>query len=172
MKLKSQKGLAARTLGVSPKRVKFNIVSAEDKKEFSEIISRENIREMVEDGKIKKLPKKGNSRTRANKTLEQKKKGRQQGQGSRKGTSNARLADKTKWIVKLRALRKLLKEMKDNNTLDNKTYRDLYRKSKGNFFRNKKHVLLYIKQHNLAQATEASKTDAKAAAKTKKEAKE
>lgn len=149
MKLKSQKGLASRALGVSPKRVKFQIKTAEDKKEFSEIISRENIRELLQDGKIVKLNKRGNSRTRANKTLEQKKKGRRMGHGSRKGTANARLADKTKWIVKLRAMRALLKDLKEKEMLDTKTYRDLYRKAKGNFFRNKKHILLYIKQNEL-----------------------
>lgn len=157
MKLKSQKSLAARALGVSPKRVKFQIKTAEDKKEFSEIISRENVRELLADGKIVKLNKKGNSRTNANKIAEQKKKGRRQGHGSRKGTANARLKEKTQWITKLRALRKLLKDLKDNETIDGKVYRDLYRKAKGNFFRNKKHILLYIKQHDLAQKKEEAK---------------
>ena len=157
MKLKSQKSLAARALNVSSKRVKFNIQTNEDKKEFSEIISRENIRELVAEGKIKKLNKKGNSRTRANKIASQKKKGRRMGHGSRKGTANARLSDKDKWIVKLRALRKVLKGLKEESRLDSKTYRDLYRKSKGNFFRNKKHLLLYIRQHNLMLKEEDKK---------------
>lgn len=160
MKLKSQKQLASRTLGVSAKRIKFNISSDQDKKEFSEIISRDNIRELLNDGKISKLPVKGNSRTRANKIAEQKKKGRRQGHGSRKGTANARLKDKTKWIEKIRAMRKLLLSLKEEDKIDGKVYRDLYRKSKGNFFRNKKHILLYIKQQDLAKKP-ASETEAK-----------
>ena len=156
MKLKSQKQLASRALGISPKRIKFNIKSDVDKKEFSEIISRENIRELVQEGRISKLPVRGNSRTRANKIAEQKKKGRRQGQGSRKGTANARLSDKTKWIEKIRAMRKLLLNLKESERIDGKVYRDLYRKAKGNFFRNKKHILLYIKQHNLEMKKEDS----------------
>ncbi|MCH8519683.1 MAG: 50S ribosomal protein L19e [Nanoarchaeota archaeon] len=149
MKLKSQKQLASRALGISPKRIKFNINTDVDKKEFSEIISRENIRELVTEGRISKLPVRGNSRTRSNKIADQKKKGRRKGQGSRKGTANARLSDKTKWIEKIRAMRKLLLNLKENEKIDGKVYRDLYRKAKGNFFRNKKHILLYIKQQNL-----------------------
>ncbi|MFT4244787.1 MAG: 50S ribosomal protein L19e [Candidatus Woesearchaeota archaeon] len=157
MKLKSQKQLASRTLGISPKRIKFSINTDVDKKEFSEIISRENIRELVQEGRISKLPVRGNSRTRANKIAEQKKKGRRQGQGSRKGTANARLSSKTKWIEKIRAMRKLLLNLKEGERIDGKVYRDLYRKAKGNFFRNKKHILLYIKQHNLEMKKEDSK---------------
>ena len=165
MKLKSQKQLASRALGISPKRIKFQIKTAEDKKEFSEIISRDNIRELVQDGKIITSNKKGISRTRANKIAAQKKKGRQVGHGSRKGTSNARMKDKTKWIIKLRAMRKLLKDMKDEERVDGKVYRDLYRKAKGNFFRNKKHIILYIKQNELAQKVESKETIKKKEAK-------
>lgn len=161
MKLKSQKQLASRALGISPKRIKFQIKTSEDKKEFSEIISRENIRELVQDGKIKTYNVRGNSRTRANKIAAQKKKGRQMGHGSRKGTANARLKDKTKWIVKLRSMRKLLRDMKEEGKLETSVYRDLYRKAKGNFFRNKKHIMLYIKQHDLAQKVESKKMEAK-----------
>lgn len=71
------------------------------------------------------------------------------GHGSRKGTANARFKTKDKWIIKLRALRKMLREYKSAGRLDNQTYRDLYKKAKGNFFRNKRHMLLYIQQNNL-----------------------
>lgn len=151
MKLKSQKKLASRTLGVSQKRIKFNISSDEDKKEFSEIISRESIRDLLQEGKITKSAVKGISRTRANYIAEQKKKGRRNGHGSRKGTANARFSEKKRWIEKLRAMRKLLKTLKDQEKIDGKVYRNLYRKAKGNFFRNKKHILLYIKQQDLVK---------------------
>lgn len=156
MKLKSQKSLASRTLGVSQERVKFSISTADDKKEFSEIISRESVRDLVQEGKIKVIPVKGIAKTRAKHIAEQKKKGRRKGQGSRKGTANARMSNKSKWIIKLRAMRKLLKELKDNQKIDGKVYRDIYRKAKGNFFRNKKHILLYIRQQKLAKRKEDS----------------
>ena len=71
------------------------------------------------------------------------------GHGNRKGTANARFNDKSKWMIKIRALRKLLKSLKDEGRLDVKDNRDLYRKAKGNFFRNKRHMLLYINQNDL-----------------------
>ncbi len=149
MNLGKQKKLAARTLGVSPKRIKFNAKSADERNNLNEIISRDSVRDLVSDGVIKKLPAKGNSRTRANKIAEQKKKGRRSGQGSRKGTAKARFDTKNKWMIKIRALRALLKTFKDQGRLDTKTHRDLYQKAGGNFFRNKRHMMLYIEQNNL-----------------------
>lgn len=149
MNLGSQRELAARALGVGKKRVKFVANDIESRRNLKELISREGVKELVEEKIIVKLPVKGNSRTRANKILIQKKKGRMSGQGSRRGTSNARFNTKTRWVIKIRALRSLLKSYKDDSKLDSKTYRDLYRKSKGNFFRNKRHMLLYIEQNNL-----------------------
>lgn len=151
MNLGKQKQLAARALGVSPKRVKFNASTPEAKKELKELISREGVKELVEEKLIIKKPKKGNSRTRANYILAQKKKGRRQGHGNRKGTANARFNEKTKWMIKIRALRANLKEMKESGKIDVKTYRELYLKAKGNFFRSKRHMLIYIQQNNLFQ---------------------
>ena len=153
MNLRKQKELAARALNVSPKRVKINPEKAKD---VSELISRESVQELVADGSIKKLPQKGNSRTRANFIAAQKKKGRRQGHGSRKGTQNARFNEKDKWMIKIRSLRTYLKKLKDANKIDGQTYRDLYRKSKGNFFRNKRHLNLYMEQNNLLIATGTS----------------
>ena len=149
MNFKKQKELAARTLKVSKKRIKLDINSPDSKKSLKELISREGVKELLEEKIIKKLPKKGISRTRANYILEQKKKGRRKGQGSRKGTANARLPRKDKWMIKIRALRTLLKDLKEKQKIDSKTHKDLYLKAKGNFFRNKRHLMIYIEQNNL-----------------------
>jgi len=154
MNLGSQKKLAARALGISKKRIKFVPNSEEDRTQLKELISREGVKDLVNEGIIKKLPKTGISRSSANKILSQKKKGRQSGAGSRKGTANARFKEKDKWMIKIRALRKQLKQFKDEGKLDTKSYRNLYRKSKGNFFRNKRHMLLYINQNNLLNEVE------------------
>jgi large subunit ribosomal protein L19e len=149
MNLGKQKALAARALGVSKKRVKFDTATPENKKSLKEIISRDDVRSLLEDKVIVKEPKKGNSRTRANHLLAQKKKGQRKGHGSRKGTANSRFNHKDKWMIKIRALRAMLKNLKDAGKLDTKTYRDLYRKCKGNFFRSKRHLGIYIEQNNL-----------------------
>lgn len=149
MNLRKQKELAARALGVSKKRIKFNTETPEARKTLKEVISRDGVKELLEDKSIVKVPKKGNSRTRANLIAAQKKKGRRSGHGNRRGTVKARFNDKDKWMIKIRAMRALLKGFKDEGRMDNKTYRDLYLKCKGNFFRNKRHVMLYIEQNNL-----------------------
>ena len=164
MNLRIQKNLAARTLGVSKKRVKLNLTN-ENKKDLKELISREGVKDLVAEKSITVLPKVGNSRTRANKIMTQKAKGRRAGHGNRKGTANARFNTKTKWIIKIRSLRTYLKNLKDNERLDSKTYRELYLKCKGNFFRNKRHIALYIEQNKMLK--EAPKKEAKKVVKTK-----
>ncbi len=149
MNLKKQKELAARSLGVSKKRIKFNPKSAEDVSSLKNMLSREDAKGLVGEKVIVKKAKKGNSRTRANHIMTQKAKGRRSGQGSRKGTANARFNEKAKWMIKIRALRATLQKLKAKGKLDTKTYRDLYRKAKGNFFRNKRHMNLYIEQNKL-----------------------
>jgi len=165
MNLRKQKELAARTLGVSKKRIKFDTSSVENKKELKELISREGVNDLLESKAIIKLNKTGNSRTRANKILAQKKKGRRSGHGSRKGTANSRFNTKDQWMIKIRALRTLIKSFKVEGRLETKDYRDLYRKSKGNFFRNKRHMMLFIDQNNLLKDVEE-----KSEISTKKEA--
>jgi large subunit ribosomal protein L19e len=155
--LGKQKNLAARALGVSKQRVKFVGDSAEAKKSLKELISREDVKALIEEKIIMILPKKGNSRTNANKIIIQRAKGRRSGQGSRKGTANARFNTKDKWIIKIRALRSMLTKLKEDGKLDVKTYRNLYRKSKGNFFRNKRHLALYLEQNNLLLEVENGK---------------
>lgn len=149
MNLRKQKELVSRTLGVSKKRVKFNAKTPDEKKSLKELISREGVKELIGEKVIIKKSKGGVSKTRINHIKSQKKKGRRSGHGSRKGTANARFNEKDKWVIKIRALRGYLKDLKDSGRLDVKTYRNLYRKAKGNFFRNKRHLGLFIKQNNL-----------------------
>ena len=52
---------------------------------------------------------------------------------------------------KIRAIRDLLKTLREEKVIDAKTYRSLYRKSKGGFFRSRRHVKLYIEEHDLAK---------------------
>ena len=168
MNLRKQKQLAARALKTSPHRVKIT----GNYKDVSELISRESVKDLVSEGGIKKLPKKGNSRTKANFIAEQKKKGRRQGHGSRKGTKNARFNQKEKWVIKIRALRSMLKRLKDSGRIDGKTYRDLYRKAKGNFFRNKRHMHLYMQQHHLLKDSSEAASGSKGSSSTNKESQE
>lgn len=144
--MKIQKKLAGKIAKRSPKRVKIDITRLD---EIKEAITRADVKALIKDNAIKLVKKKGISRIRAKRTQAQKSKGRKKGQGSRKGTANARLNTKTVWINKIRVQRKFLIELRDNKKLTPEVYKDLYRKSKGGFFRSKRHIKLYMTEHKL-----------------------
>ncbi|MFN3527653.1 MAG: 50S ribosomal protein L19e [Candidatus Altarchaeaceae archaeon] len=141
MDIKNKKELAARTFGVGKDRVYFDPLKLE---EIKKAITKEDIRNLKKENIIKIKPKKGISRGRARKRDLQRKKGRRRGHGSRKGTKNARLNQKNMWIRRIRALRSVLKEMRDKKEIDTKTYRKLYLMAKGNTFKSVKALKEYI----------------------------
>jgi len=146
MKLTLQKRLAASVLGCSEKRVAFDPARLED---IKEAITKTDIRLLIGEGAIREKPVKGVSRVRANKRKTQKSKGLRKGEGSRKGKVTARASKKEKWIKKMRAQRKFLKQLKLKGLLKPDAFKELYTKSKGGFFRSTKHIKLYIQEKNL-----------------------
>ena len=151
MKLDTQKRIAADVLKCSTKRVRFDPEALES---ISEAITKEDIRVLIKDGAIQKQPVKGQSRVRANKRLVQKRKGRRSGPGSHKGKKTARLPSKKDWMNRVRAQRNLLKDLRESGEISRKDYRDLYAKSKGGFFRSRRHINLFIDEHNMRQDNE------------------
>lgn len=146
MNLTTQKRLAASILKCSEKRVVFDTEALES---IAESITKEDIRQLIKEGVITKTPVKGISRVRANKRLVQRRKGRQQGSGTRKGTRNARLPHKEAWMNKIRAQRKHLFDLREQEIISGSDFRNLYRKAKGGFFRSKRHINLFIDEHNM-----------------------
>lgn len=146
MNLKNKKRIASSILKVGLKRVKFD---PDRLPEIKEAITKGDIKSLIKSKSIKSKKKKGISKYRIRKIKLQKKKGRRAGLGSRRGKKTARLASKKSWMIKIRAQRNLLKELKDKNLISSKDYRNLYLKSKGGFFRTKRHIGVYIKEHNL-----------------------
>ncbi len=144
--LKLQKRLAASLLKVGMSKVKLN---SENLSEIKDAITKSDIRKLI--GKkiisIKKTNEQSRFRIRLN--LIQKKKGRRQGIGSRKGRQTARLSAKSLWIAKIRTQRKLLKDLRNKKILTPEIYRDLYLKAKGGFFRSRRHLLFYLEEHNI-----------------------
>lgn len=121
-------------------------------KEVEEALTREDIKRLINKGLITKIQKKGTSRLGAKKTREQKKKKRRKGPGSRKGSVGARKKKKELWMKRIRALRRLLKELRDQGKIEKKTYTKLYLMAKGNMFRSKKHLLNYLKENSLLKS--------------------
>ncbi|OYT56440.1 MAG: 50S ribosomal protein L19e [Candidatus Aenigmarchaeota archaeon ex4484_14] len=148
MDLKSQRKMAARVLKCGETRIWFDPARLQD---ISDAITAADIRRLVKDGVIKKLQKKGVSKVRTRRVKAQKAKGRRKGHGSRKGKATARRGKKVTWMNQIRALRKMLKELKQGGYLSNANYRNLYRKAGGGFFRSKAHMRLYIEQHKMLE---------------------
>ncbi len=146
MKLATQKKLAASLLKCSQQRVKFK---PEHLHEIKEAITKSDLRLLISDGIIFKQGEKEVSRVRARKIRVQKRKGLRRGHGSKKGTPNANTPDKERWMNKIRAQRAFLQELKQKGHLSIATYRALYRKSKGGFFRSKRHIKLYCDDQRL-----------------------
>ena len=100
---------------------------------------------------ISKKAKNSQSRARARIIKKQKKKGNRKGPGSKSGKKSARSNPKKLWVRKIRTLRNFLRGLKEKNKLDNKDYRDLILKSKGGYFRSKRHLKLYITEHRMVK---------------------
>lgn len=129
--------MASEVLDVGEDRVWIN---PDEQEKVEEAITRKDIRNLIESGTIQKKDIKGTSKARSKEKKKQKKKGQRKGQGSRKGRKTARKDSKEKWMETIRAIRKRLKEMKEEGEITNDEYWDLYDSAKGGFFRDKKHL--------------------------------
>ncbi len=132
-----QKRIAAQVMKVGKGRVWIDPEATED---VMGAITREDIRGLIEDGIIKKKNKIGVSRGRARELAIKKALGRRKGHGSRKGAKGARGGKKRRWITKIRALRRRLKELRDDSSVDKTIYHKLYMKAKGGEIRNISHL--------------------------------
>ena len=139
--LAKQKRIAAHVLKVGEGRVWIDPEATAD---VAEAITREDIRGLIKEGSITVKQKKGVSRARARVRTTQKSLGRRKGHGSRKGAKGARASRKKRWITKIRALRRRLRELRDGGYVDKTTYRTLYNKANGGEFRNVAHLNDYI----------------------------
>ncbi len=143
MQLSNQKRLAAEILSIQlGQEVGLNRVWINDLylEQVSGAVQKDDIRELIEMGYIKAKPVQGTSRVRANKNAAQKAKGRRKGQGKRSGTTNARDPRKNRWMRTIRSQRRVLKEMREDGTINASQYRYYYRKSKGNMYRSIAHM--------------------------------
>ena len=155
MKLRTQRRIAAQLLKCGETRIKFDETKLS---EIKEAITKSDVRGLIKDDTIQKKPVVSISGGRSRKILKQKRKGRRQGPGSRKGKKGARLPKKEAWMNKIRIMRSFLAEVRDKKLITPVTYRSIYMKAKGGFFRSKRHIKLYLEEHKLIQQNETVKT--------------
>jgi large subunit ribosomal protein L19e len=154
MDLSQQRKLAAKVLKVSPKRIFIDMAKKDD---IKDAITRADVRGLLKDGVIQVIPARGISRGRTKELHHQKSKGLRKGHGSRKGSANARLNTKDAWIARIRVLRVFLYELRDKEIVSKITFKGLMGKANGGFFRNKRHVKVFIEERQLAQKKSGAK---------------
>jgi len=143
-----QKRISAATLKVGVTRVRFDPARLHD---IKQAITKEDIRQLIRDGSISAIPEQGVSRVRARKHATQRRKGLRKGKGSMEGKATARNPSKSAWMTKVRAQRSFLKELKQKGIITSEGFRELYRKSKGGFFRSVRHIKLVMNERGLAK---------------------
>ena len=141
--LKNQRRMAAAVLKCGQNRVWMNPDRLD---EVEKCITRADIRTAAASGLIKAKPKNGTSRARARHAAAQKASGKRKGPGSRKGTANARVRDKERWMATIRPIRDELKTLRADGKITPSVYRLYYRKAKGGMFKSRRH----LKQHMTA----------------------
>jgi len=141
--LKAQKRLAADVLGVGKNRVWLDPDAQGD---IANAITREEIRDLVDQGSIRAKDAKGNSRGRARERNAKRAYGHLKGPGKRKGKAGARQGRKEDWQSRIRAQRRRLRELRDEGELTPTQYRALYAKAGGGEFRSVRYMETFIEE--------------------------
>jgi large subunit ribosomal protein L19e len=122
--LTSQRRLASEILKIGENRV---WIDPERISDVEGAITREEIKKLIHEKVIISQPEKGVSRSRAKIIREKKRKGRRQGPGSYTGSPQAHVTKKDAWMMRIRSLRRKLRELKANRTITEETYTEFYR---------------------------------------------
>jgi large subunit ribosomal protein L19e len=142
--LSAQKRLAADVLDVGEDRVWLD---PEAQSDLADAITRDEIREQIQQGNIRAEDTQSNSRGRARDRAETRSYGHRTGAGSRKGKAGGRQGEKDDWVQKIRAQRARLKALRDDGPLDPSQYRDLYNKASGGEFEDVRRLESYIESN-------------------------
>ena len=129
---RSKKRMAASVLKVGKNRAKLDPKSLDI---LGDAITKASLKGLIRDGKIWAVKSKGISRGRVRKNLN-----KTRGPGSRKGAKGAIIDKKTRYMTKVRALRKYLKSRKEKNLITNKQFNDLYKQIRGGQVRSVAHL--------------------------------
>lgn len=149
MMLGVQKRLAAGIFGCSPKKVVFD---TERLAEIKEAITKSDLRALIEEGAIRRLPARGVSKSRIRIAHGQKSRNKRKGHGSRKGAAGARTARKTAWVRRVRLQRSYLQSLRAASLVNKVQFVEVYKKIKGGFFRSRRHLELFLTERGILKA--------------------
>lgn len=140
MDLSAKKRMAAEILKTGVNRVKLDPHSAE---RIEDAITKDTIRGLIKEGTIWTVPIKGISRGRVRhrRTIR-----RSKGRGSIEGASGARVGKKSRWVIKVRALRAYLRMLKERGEITTDVFNNLYLQVKGGQVRSLRHLRDMVKQ--------------------------
>jgi large subunit ribosomal protein L19e len=144
--LKGQRRLAAQILKVGQNRV---WISPEHMTDVEGAITREEVRKLIHEKIIVSLPVKGVSRSRAKSIRGKKKLGRRSGPGSVTGAGYAKVTQKEAWMIRIRALRRRLRELKASRVIAETTYTQYYRMAGSGRFGSMAELERNLKEHDL-----------------------
>jgi large subunit ribosomal protein L19e len=122
--LSGQRRLASQILKIGQNRVWIDPARMGD---VEGAITREEIRKLIHEKIIVSLPEKGVSRSRAKTVRAKKRLGRRRGVGSVTGAGYAKVTQKDAWMLKIRSLRRKLRELKASRVITETTYTQYYR---------------------------------------------
>ena len=144
--LETQKRIASRILKCGKTRI---WIDPDAVNEVATAMTAGDIRKYIGLGFIKEIPVVGISRGRFRYRKAQVKKGRRRGHGSRAGAKYARTPRKEMWVRQIRAQRRLLQELRADKTLSDEQFRKIYAQLKSGIFKNKAHLLVYLKEQGI-----------------------
>ncbi len=137
MTIATVRRLAADILSVGENKVK---ISPEGLKDAEGALTRSDVKSLIEKGIVTKLRPQGRASTG---------KGGRRGHGRRRGTP---VDSKDVWMDKVRSQRKMLRMLVESGAVKKDAKRMLYFKVKSGIFRNKRAMLLYLKDNKLVAA--------------------
>lgn len=144
MSLKTVRRLVARIAGCGESRVKIV-----DAAKAAPALTADDVRDLLEQKAVVIVAKRGVGRGKARGRAELRRKGRKRRAGSIKGTPNALLPRKRRWIRLVRSQRRALKHLR--LSLAQGSYKKLYRMVKGRAFPDKRRLLEYVKNKGLTK---------------------
>jgi len=144
--LTNQRRLAAQVMKIGRNRVWIDPQRIED---VESAITREEVRKLVHEKVIAALPIQGVSRGRAKVIQAQKRKGRRKGPGSKSGSPHATVSQKEAWMIKIRSLRRKLREFKANRVITESNYTKVYRIAGSGRFTSIADMERFLKAHDM-----------------------